>query len=76
MRSKTHRGDAVCTYSRARSTPLVSILMLRPNPIGLSQCRILAIEGTAIMVDRLDAWSETPILDISSPTNETCLSSV
>ena len=37
---------------------------LRPNPIGLSQCRILAIEGASITVDRLDAWSETPILDI------------
>ena len=37
---------------------------LRPNPIGLSQCRILTIEDTAITVDALDAWNETPILDI------------
>jgi tRNA (adenine37-N6)-methyltransferase len=50
------------------ANPLQGVLAtrapLRPNPIGLSQCRILAIEGASITVDRLDAWSETPILDI------------
>jgi tRNA-Thr(GGU) m(6)t(6)A37 methyltransferase TsaA len=36
----------------------------RPNPIGLHQVRIVAIDGTRIAVLNLEALDRTPILDI------------
>lgn len=36
----------------------------RPNPIGLHQVQILAIEGTRIHVQNLEALDRTPIVDI------------
>lgn len=36
----------------------------RPNPIGMTSARILAIHGTALTVIGLDAWDGTPVLDI------------
>jgi len=37
---------------------------VRPNLIGLTPCRILKIEGTRLEVEGLDAWPDTPILDL------------
>ena len=37
---------------------------LRPNLIGMSLCRILSIEGHRIYLDRIDAFDDTPVLDI------------
>ncbi|WP_293868372.1 SAM-dependent methyltransferase [uncultured Alsobacter sp.] len=36
----------------------------RPSRIGVSVCRILAVEGTALVVQGLDAIDGTPVLDI------------
>ena len=36
----------------------------RPNRIGTTICRVLAVEGTRILVAELDAVARTPILDI------------
>jgi tRNA-Thr(GGU) m(6)t(6)A37 methyltransferase TsaA len=36
----------------------------RPNPIGLSCVRLLAVEGARLRVDDLDVLDETPLLDI------------
>jgi tRNA-Thr(GGU) m(6)t(6)A37 methyltransferase TsaA len=36
----------------------------RPNPIGLHQVRIVAIDGARIAVRNLEALDQTPILDI------------
>lgn len=36
----------------------------RPNLIALSRCRILAIRGTTIEIDGIDAFPDTPVLDI------------
>lgn len=36
----------------------------RPNPIGLHQVRIVAIDGARIAVRNLEALDRTPILDI------------
>ncbi|MEM6992052.1 MAG: tRNA (N6-threonylcarbamoyladenosine(37)-N6)-methyltransferase TrmO [Myxococcota bacterium] len=36
----------------------------RPNPIGLSAVRLVAIDGLRVMVERIDALDGTPILDI------------
>lgn len=36
----------------------------RPNPVGLSAVRLIAIEGLQIHVERIDVLDGTPILDI------------
>lgn len=36
----------------------------RPNRIGLSTCRIVAVEGTRLLLAELDAVDGTPVLDI------------
>jgi tRNA-Thr(GGU) m(6)t(6)A37 methyltransferase TsaA len=36
----------------------------RPNRIGVSICRLIAVDGTAIEVEGLDAIHGTPVLDI------------
>jgi tRNA (adenine37-N6)-methyltransferase len=37
---------------------------VRPNPIGLTRCRILAIERGLIRVDAIDAVDGSPVIDI------------
>jgi tRNA-Thr(GGU) m(6)t(6)A37 methyltransferase TsaA len=37
---------------------------LRPNPIALTLCRILSIQGTTIDVEGLDARDGSPLIDI------------
>lgn len=48
--------------------PLVGIFAqrgkARPNRIGVSVCRLIAVDGTAIEVEGLDAIDGTPVLDI------------
>lgn len=48
--------------------PLVGIFAQRgrnrPNRIGVSVCRIVAVEGTRLEVEGLDAIAGTPVLDI------------
>jgi len=36
----------------------------RPNPIGLSACRVIEVRGHEVCVEGLDMLDETPILDI------------
>ncbi len=36
----------------------------RPNLIALDVCRILAVRGTVVDVDKTHAWDGTPILDL------------
>lgn len=48
--------------------PLVGIFAqrgrMRPNRIGASICRVLELDGAAVVVESLDAVDGTPILDI------------
>jgi tRNA (Thr-GGU) A37 N-methylase len=48
--------------------PLVGIFAQRgknrPNRIGLTTCRIVAVDGLAVEVEGLDAIDGTPVLDI------------
>ena len=37
---------------------------VRPNLIGLSRCRVLSVEGNVIEIDGIDAFPDTPVLDI------------
>ena len=36
----------------------------RPNPLGLHTVRVLAVEGTRIHVDALEAFDGTPVVDL------------
>ena len=37
---------------------------LRPNPIGLTLVKLLGVESNVLTVRGLDAFNETPVLDI------------
>ena len=37
---------------------------VRPNLIALSRCRVLSVRGNVIEIDDIDAFADTPILDI------------
>ena len=37
---------------------------VRPNLIALSRCRIISVQGTLIEIDYIDAFPDTPVLDI------------
>jgi tRNA-Thr(GGU) m(6)t(6)A37 methyltransferase TsaA len=37
---------------------------LRPNLIGMTLCRVVAVDPSRIVIDRIDAYDGTPVLDI------------
>ncbi|WP_296923806.1 TrmO family methyltransferase [Thiohalocapsa sp.] len=37
---------------------------MRPNLIALSRCRVLGVHGNVIVIDDIDAFADTPVLDI------------
>jgi tRNA (Thr-GGU) A37 N-methylase len=37
---------------------------VRPNPIGTSTVRFVAVEGNTVLVRGLDCLDETPLLDL------------
>jgi tRNA-Thr(GGU) m(6)t(6)A37 methyltransferase TsaA len=37
---------------------------VRPNLIGLTLCRVLAVKGNEVEIDKIDAFAGTPILDL------------
>ena len=37
---------------------------VRPNPIALSLCRVLSVENNVVEIDKIDAFADTPILDL------------
>ena len=54
--------------------PLVGIFAQRgknrPNRLGLTVCRVLRVEGTALHVEGLDAIDGTPVVDIKPVMRE------
>ena len=42
----------------------------RPNPIGLHEVRIVAIDGPRVRVSALEALDGTPVLDVKPPLND------
>lgn len=53
---------------RDQDNPLTGIFAthspLRPNLIGMTLCRVLAVDSPLIILDRIDAFDGTPVLDI------------
>lgn len=37
---------------------------VRPNLIALSRCRVISVQGNIIEIDAIDAFPDTPVLDI------------
>jgi tRNA-Thr(GGU) m(6)t(6)A37 methyltransferase TsaA len=72
------RRDVLTTHPRDDMTaPELGVFSTRspdrPNPIGLHIVRVLAIDGTRVRVDGLEAVDGTPILDVEpvlGPTAE------
>ena len=61
--------DTLAVHPRGdRSRPLTGVFATRapdrPNPIGLHQVTILAIDGLQIQVSNLEALDGTPVVDI------------
>lgn len=60
---KVHpRGD--------RNNPLTGVFAthspVRPNLIALTTCKVLSVEGGIVTIDGIDAFDDTPILDLKS----------
>ena len=36
----------------------------RPNLIGMTLCKIISVKGNVVEIDRIDAFTDTPVLDI------------
>lgn len=55
---------------RLDDLPLVGVFAIgsptRPNPIGLSLARLLRVVGTRLIVQGLDCFDGTPVLDIKA----------
>ncbi len=56
-------------YPRAdKNNPLTGVFATRsprrPNLIGLAVCKIKAVEQDRILVDKIDAFDQTPVIDI------------
>ena len=51
-----------------QANPLTGIFAtrspLRPNLIGMSVCRVLSVSKNIIHIDEIDAFNETPVIDI------------
>lgn len=63
------RRDVLRVYPRDdRSTPMRGVFSTRsadrPNPIGLHEVEVLAIEGNRVRVSGLEAVDGTPVLDL------------
>lgn len=37
---------------------------VRPNLIAMSRCNVLSVEGNVVVIDDIDAFADTPVLDI------------
>lgn len=53
---------------RNKANPLTGVFAtrspVRPNPISISACKILSIDGRQIHIDAIDAYDGTPVVDI------------
>jgi tRNA-Thr(GGU) m(6)t(6)A37 methyltransferase TsaA len=37
---------------------------MRPNLIAMTRCRVLSVDGNVIEIDGIDAYADTPVLDL------------
>ncbi len=53
---------------RHKENPLTGVFAtcspVRPNLIAITICKILSVAGTTIQIDAIDAFDDTPVIDI------------
>jgi tRNA-Thr(GGU) m(6)t(6)A37 methyltransferase TsaA len=53
---------------RNRNNPLTGVFAthapVRPNPIAMTPCKILRMDGRTLFIDEIDARNGTPVIDI------------
>ena len=65
------KGHPCGDKSRARRGVFALRSPVRPNPIGLTRVRVLGTGGDRLLVEGLDAWPGTPVLDLKPATEKT-----
>ena len=69
-RSDTPKKRSILqVYPRGnKKNPLTGVFAcrapVRPNLIGLSLCRVLSVKGNVVEIDKIDAFHNTPVLDL------------
>jgi len=69
-RNDTPKKRSILQVHPRRSTkyPLTGVFAcrapVRPNPVALTLCRVVAVKGNLVEVDKIDAFPNTPIVDI------------
>ena len=63
------KRETLKVHPRGRTDlPLVGVFAartnLRPNPIGLTLCELVKVDGNVLTVRGLDAYDGTPVLDL------------
>ena len=69
--------ETIKVHPRGRKDmPLLGVLAtrtnLRPNPIGLTLCELIKVEGNVLTVRGLDAYDGTPVLDVKPYDTRDC----
>ncbi len=65
-----------------RENPLTGVFAcrapVRPNLIALTLCRVISVKDNVIEIDKIDAFADTPILDLKPyiPSNDSAKASV
>ncbi len=65
----TEKRKMLKVHPRGRQDmPLLGVFAvrtnLRPNPIGLTLCELVKVDGNVLTIRGLDAYDKTPVLDI------------
>jgi len=66
----TKRGILKVHPRGNKKNPLTGVFAthspVRPNLIALTTCKVLSVKGGIVTVDKIDAFDDTPILDLKS----------
>ncbi|MEA3466664.1 MAG: tRNA (N6-threonylcarbamoyladenosine(37)-N6)-methyltransferase TrmO [Thermodesulfobacteriota bacterium] len=83
-RNNTQKKRSILqVYPRGnRENPLTGVFAcrapVRPNLIALTLCRILSVKNNVVEIDRIDAFADTPILDLKPyiPSSDSAKASI
>jgi tRNA-Thr(GGU) m(6)t(6)A37 methyltransferase TsaA len=55
-------------YRQGKANPLTGVFAtrspVRPNPIAITTCKIIAVTDNFVEIDRIDAFDDSPIIDL------------
>lgn len=78
-RVRRKEREMLTVHPRGRlDMPLVGVFAARskyrPNPLGLTLCQLVKVEGTVLTIRGLDAYDGTPVLDLKPYDSLDCAS--